>query len=66
MGQTKYSTKERKGKHLNYEERIKIEALHRSGLRPSDIGLQLCRSKRTIERELLRGKVELLNGAFGA
>ena len=61
MGQEKYTTKERKGKHLNYEERIKIEALHRSGLRPSGVGLQLDRSKRTIERELAKGKVELLN-----
>ena len=60
MGQEKYTTKERKGKHLNYEERIKIEALYRSGLRPSGIGLQLGCSKRTVERELLRGKVELL------
>ena len=61
MGQEKYSTKERKGKHLNYEERIKLEALYRSGLRPSGIGFQLKRSKRTIERELAKGKVELLH-----
>jgi len=60
MGQEKYTTKERKGKHLNYEERIKIEALYRSGLRPSGIGLELERSKRTIERELAKGKVDLL------
>ena len=61
MGQEKYSTKRRKGKHLTYEERIKIEALYRCGLRPSGIGLQLERSKRTIERELKQGEVELLD-----
>ena len=61
MGQEKYTTKSKKGKHLKYEERIKIEALHRSGLRPSGIGLQLERSKRTIERELAKGRVELLS-----
>ena len=66
MGQEKYSTKERKGKHLNYEERIKLEALYRSGLRPSGIGLQLKRSKRTIERELAKGKVELLHSDLTA
>lgn len=58
MGQIQNITKSRKGKHLNYEERIKIEALYRSGLRPSDIGLQLERSRRTIERELAKGMVE--------
>jgi len=60
MGQKNNNTKAKKGKHLKYEDRIKIEALNRSGLRPSGIGLQLERSKRTIERELARGKVELL------
>ena len=58
MGQEKNTTKSRKRKHLTYEERIKIEALYRSGLRPSGIGLQLDRSKRTIERELAKGMVE--------
>jgi IS5 family transposase len=32
MGQIKDNTKDRKGKHLNYEERIKIKALYTSGL----------------------------------
>jgi IS30 family transposase len=58
MGQENNTTRNRKKKHLTYEERIKIEALYRSGLRPSGIGLQLERSKRTIERELSKGMVE--------
>jgi hypothetical protein len=29
MGQTKNTTESRKNKHLNYEERINIEALYR-------------------------------------
>ena len=61
MGQYKRSTKTGKSKHIKYEERIKIEALFRLGLRPLKIGLQLQKSKRTIERELARGRVELLN-----
>ena len=61
MGQEHYNTKSRKGKHLKYEERIKVEALYRLGLSPHEIGRQLEKSKRTIERELARGMVELLN-----
>ena len=61
MGQKNYTTESKKGKHLKYEERIKLEALHRSGLRPQAIAIQLQRSKRTIERELSKGKVEQLN-----
>ena len=60
MGQEHYTTKRRKGKHINYEERIKIEALYKSGLTPTCIGEQLERSRRTIERELARGMVSQL------
>ena len=53
------STESRKGKHLTYEERIKIEALSRSGLTPTEIGKQIAgRTRRTIERELARGATE--------
>jgi IS30 family transposase len=53
MGQIKDATKDRKGKHLNYEERIKIEALYTLGLTPTCIGEQVGNhSRRTIEREL--------------
>ena len=60
MGHEKGNTKSRKGKHIKYEERIKIEALYRSGMRPKEIGTQLERSKRTIEREIAKGIVEQL------
>ena len=56
------TTKNRKGKHLNYEDRLKIEALSKAGLKPKEIGQLLGgRSERTIYRELQRGMVELLN-----
>ena len=62
MKQEHYSTESKKGKHLNYEERIKIEALFPTGMTPTEIGAQIGgRSRRTIERELARGKVTLLN-----
>ena len=62
MSQVYDSTKSRKGKHLNYEERIKLEALKKLGLKPAEIGKQLGgRSERTIRREIKRGEVELLN-----
>jgi IS30 family transposase len=60
MGQIQDTTKSRKGKHLNYEERIKIEALYRTGLTASCIGEQIDRSRRTIERELEKGMVTQL------
>jgi IS30 family transposase len=62
MKQLEYTTTSRKGKHLTKEDRIKLEALFVSGLSPTQIGKQLGgRSRRTIEREIKRGKVELLN-----
>lgn len=32
------TTKSRKGKHLNYEDRLKIEALSKAGIKPKEIG----------------------------
>jgi transposase, IS30 family len=62
MSQLNSNTQDRKGKHLIYEERIKIEALHKVSLKSSEIGKQLGgRSEKTISRELKRGKVMLLN-----
>ena len=40
MSHLNYNTKNRAGKHLNYEERIKIEALLKAGLKPEEIGKQ--------------------------
>ncbi len=61
MEQENYTTENRKGKHLTYEERIKLEALLKLGLSPVLIGQQLGRSERTIRRERDKGKVALLN-----
>ena len=62
MGQIKDTTKSTKGKHLNYEDRIRIEALYKLGLTPTCIGEQISNhSRRTIERELVAGSVELMN-----
>lgn len=62
MSQTNYSTKNRKGKHINYEERLKMEALFKVGFKPKEIGEQLGgRSEKTIRRELKRGEVQVLN-----
>ena len=62
MSRLNNTTKTRKGKHLNYEDRIKIEALSKAGIKPKKIGELLGgRSERTIYRELRQGTVELLN-----
>ena len=48
----------RKGKHLTREERVVAERMSRGGRPPRDIAEVLGRSRRTIERELVRGRVE--------
>lgn len=61
MEQTNHTTKRPKGKHLNYEERIKIEALHKAKLSNLEISLQIGCHERTVNRELARGIVTLLS-----
>ena len=61
MSHLDYSTKNRKGKHLNYEERIKIEALSKTGMKSEKIAMVIGCSGRTIRRELAKGMTELLN-----
>lgn len=62
MKQDKYSIKSRKGKHLTYEDRLRIEVLYNKKIKPEEIGKLLNgRSRRTIEREIKRGLVKLLN-----
>jgi len=51
----------RKGKHLTREERIVIERMSRGGRPPRDIAGVLGRHQRTIERELMRGRVRHLD-----
>ena len=45
------NTKIRKGKHLNYEERIKIEALSKAGMKSERIAKEIGCSGRTIRRQ---------------
>ena len=61
MSHLNYTTKTRKGKHLNYEERIKIETLSKIGMKSEEIGSVIGCSGRTIRRELAKGITELLN-----
>jgi IS30 family transposase len=58
MEQKKDTTEKRKWKQLSEKERYKIEALSQQGLSPAVIGeaLEPKRDRRTIERELKRGK----------
>jgi len=51
----------RKGKHLTREERILIERMSRGGYPPRRIAAALDRHSRTIERELVRGRVKHLD-----
>lgn len=55
------NTKGTKGKHLNYEERIRIETLSKAGFKSEAIGKEIGCSGRTVRRELERGRVEVLN-----
>ncbi len=55
MEQGKGSTRTRKGKHLNRNERILIEGFLRAGRDGPWIAAQLGRHRRTIEREIERG-----------
>ena len=62
MSQLNCSTLSRRGKHLTYEERIKLEALYKLRLSTTCIALQIGeRSERTIRREIAKGTVEQLN-----
>ncbi len=62
MSHLNYTTKSKKGQHLSYEERQKIEILLKAGHKLEEIGKLLGgRSKRTIQCEIALGKVKLLN-----
>ena len=41
MSQINNTTKNRKGKHLNYEERIKIETLNKIGMKSEEIAKEI-------------------------
>lgn len=61
MSRLQYNTENRKGKHLTYEERIKIETLSKLGIKSEEIANQIGCSGRTVRRELAKGRTELLN-----
>jgi len=60
MGQGKGNTKKQGWKQLTEQDRYKIEALTQRGVSPKEIGRQLGRDRRTIERELNRGMTKQL------
>lgn len=62
MGHLDYSKETRKNKHLTYRERLKIECLLKDGKNAEEISSHIGCSKRTVERERLRGQVTQLNG----
>jgi IS30 family transposase len=61
MEQDQGSTQTRKGKYLNWNERILIEGFLKAGMSESNIAKELERDRRTINREVERGLVEHLN-----
>ena len=61
MDRLNNNTNKGKGKHLNYEKRLKIEALSKAGLKSEKIGAIIGCSGRAIRYELGKGKVQLLN-----
>ncbi|SEN01092.1 MULTISPECIES: helix-turn-helix domain-containing protein, partial [unclassified Candidatus Frackibacter] len=62
MCQDNYTTENRKGKHLKWEERKIIEHLYNIQEKSiTKIAEELDRHRTTISREIKKGKVELLN-----
>lgn len=61
MSQMNYTTENKKGQHLKYEERLKLEALFKAKVTEKAIADILGRSTRTIRREKKRGLVTLYN-----
>lgn len=61
MSQRHYTAEQRKNKHLNERERYKIEVLLKEKMEPFEIAKRLGRHQRTVEREIQRGKIQLLN-----
>lgn len=57
MSQEQYTKKKGKWKQLSEAERYQIEVLDQAGYKASQIGEQMGRDRRTIERELARGNV---------
>lgn len=61
MSYNNHTTETRKNKHLTERERYSIETLFKEKKTPLEIAKRLGRHLRTIEREIQRGMVSLLN-----
>lgn len=61
MSQINNTAKTKKYKHLKARERYTIEILLKEGLKPYEIAQRMQRGIRTIEREISRGKIKLVN-----
>jgi len=61
MSQVNNTAESRKYKHLTERDRYKIEILLKEKLKPYEIALRMRKGTRTIEREIAKGKVKLLN-----
>lgn len=61
MSQEKYTAESRNNKHLTERERYRIEVLLKEKMSPLEIARRLGRHQRTIDREIRKGKVRLLN-----
>lgn len=61
MSQYNNTAKLRKYKHLTVRERYKIEILLKERLKPFEIAQRMGKGTRTIEREIAKGTVRLLN-----
>ena len=61
MSQSNINMKERGFKHITEKERYQIEILLKDGKKPKEIASILGKHKRTIEREINRGRVKMLN-----
>jgi len=61
MSQNNNTSECRKNKHLTERERYRIEILQKEGLKPYEIAQRMGKGTRTIEREIARGKVRLIN-----
>lgn len=57
MGQQQHNKSKGKWKQLSERERYKIEDLLEAGLTPTEVGRQMGRDRRTIEREIISGSV---------
>ncbi len=61
MSQDNNTIELKKYKHLKERQRYTIEDLLKEGLKPREIAVKTKKSVRTIQREIVKGKVKLLN-----